>query len=117
MPAGIAPDSYDEYVNRFTKPWNDYLIKRLLEEVEVRASPLQRVLDVGTGTARTLIELSRHTLFKKCKLIGIDFFEEMVEQARQIIIGYGLQEHIEIQHGDVHHIDLPDNSIDIIFLS
>lgn len=115
MPAGISADQYDEYVTRFTKPWNDYLIQRLHEEAQSLLSTTKHILDVGTGTARTLIELAKSETFQNYQLIGLDFFADMVEQAKENIARHQLNNKITIIHGDVHEIIISNNSVDLVF--
>lgn len=114
-PAGINAKSYDEYATTYTKPWNIYLMKRIQDEIKSLKHPVKNMLDVGTGTAHTLIDLAQSKNLQQCKLIGIDFFEDMVNEARKNIIKKGLENRIEIIHGDVHEMHIPDNSIDLVF--
>src|SRR3990167_4951838 len=115
LPAEISADSYDEYVNKFTKPWNDYLIKRLEEEANQLICPLKCIVDVGTGTARTLIEIAKIPVFNDCRLIGLDFFADMIAQAQRNVADNGFQDRIKILHDDVHHMNIPDDSVDLVF--
>lgn len=77
--------------------------------------PLKKVLDVGTGTARTLIELAKHSKFQECSLIGIDFYQDMVDIAEKLVAEYKLSKHITITHADVHQMPFNDDSIELIF--
>ena len=115
MPAGVSADQYDEYVTKYTKPWNDYLIERIHEEIESLEATSKCIVDVGTGTAHTLIEMAKSESFHDFRLIGLDFFEDMVEQAKENIASHGLETRIEVIHGDVHQMNIPDDSVDLVF--
>lgn len=114
-PAGVPAISYDAYVEAFTKPWNDWLIERILTEAKELSRFPQNILDVGTGSARTLIELTKHPEVENVELIGVDFFEDMVEQAKNNVAKHHVSHKIKIIHGDIHALPLPDNHIDLIF--
>lgn len=114
VPAEIKPEDYDVYTDQFTKPWNAHLIRRICEEVKDLNITRCNLLDIGTGTARTLIEMSEVDLLKDIKFIGVDFFEDMVKQAQKNVKQYHLENRISIQKGDVHQLNFLDDFFEII---
>jgi len=80
-------------------------------ESAVRGLPIQpgdRILEVGVGTGEALPLYPRH-----CEILGIDFSHGMLEKARTRIQKYQL-DHVTLQRMDAAHMDLLDNSFDIV---
>jgi len=64
------------------------------------------ILDIGCGEGIMLEKLIRHYPHKK--IIGLDIMPENI----QICTNLGLP----IQLGDIYHLDIPNNSIDVVIL-
>jgi ubiquinone/menaquinone biosynthesis C-methylase UbiE len=66
------------------------------------------VLDVGTGTGRAAILLTRDG----AHVTGVDASEEMLAIAR----GRTTEEHLDVRflQGDAHHLEFPDRSFDVV---
>lgn len=72
----------------------------------------QLVLDVATGTGD--VAIMTHQLIKPKKIIGIDISDGMLELGREKIRKQGLEQVIELQHGDSETIHFPNNHFDAI---
>lgn len=107
-PAEVNADTYDHYVDAFTLEWNRNLVQRVEHELAQRRIASGRLLDVGTGTARTLIELARVPSLAPLGFVGVDYFDDMVQRAEQNVRAEGLGERIEIRAGDVHALPFDD---------
>src|SRR5216684_9300709 len=70
----------------------------------------KRILDLGCGTGR-FSEALRSRF--EAEVIGIDPSKKMLEQARNKLSG----SRIRYEHGRGESIPLPDNSVDLIFMS
>lgn len=113
-PAEIKAFDYDVYADQYTKPWNDHLIQRIKEEAEALGLSHGKLLDIGTGTARTLIELSKEPQLANMKFIGVDYFKDMVATAKNNVKQYQLEVRVSIYQGDVHQLAFFDNAFEII---
>ncbi|KWK05965.1 SAM-dependent methyltransferase [Burkholderia ubonensis] len=109
-PAEVNADTYDHYVDAFTLEWNRNLVQRVEQELAQRRIASGRLLDVGTGTARTLIELARVPSLAPLGFVGVDYYDDMVQRAEQNVRAEGLGERIEIRAGDVHALPFDDGT-------
>ncbi len=69
----------------------------------------ENILDVGVGTG-----LSLPFYPQDCKVVGIDFCEEMLEKGR-VRLDRQAMPHIELMQMDAMKMDFPDNTFDSIF--
>jgi ubiquinone/menaquinone biosynthesis C-methylase UbiE len=104
---------YDQYTERFVAVYDAGMIERLLEERRMREAE-GILLDVGTGTARLLIKIAAVPEFKDVRLIGIDYFQDMVDEAAKAVAESNLQDRIELRQADAHHLPYADNFADYI---
>ncbi len=80
-------------------------------ESAVRGLPIQpgdRVLEVGVGTGEALPLYPSH-----CEILGIDFSEGMLKQARKRIRNYQL-DNVTLERMDAAHMTLDSDSFDIV---
>jgi ubiquinone/menaquinone biosynthesis C-methylase UbiE len=91
----MTAEQYDAYTATAVDPWDDLLIGRLL--------------DIGTGTAVVLVKLCEVGPFAEVELIGSDFFEDMVAQARRRVEAAGVSGRVRIDQEDVHALSYPDD--------
>ncbi|MGF1547836.1 MAG: class I SAM-dependent methyltransferase [Thiotrichales bacterium] len=68
---------------------------RLLAEIPLVAG--ERVLEIGCGTARNLIQLARR--YPETHLFGLDASERMLETARDQLTRWGLQDRVSLRQG------------------
>lgn len=106
-----SAESYDKYTEGFVQVYDDGMVKRLLQEGAARGGVL---LDVGTGTARLLIKLARVPLLEDLRLIGIDYYQDMVDEALKAVAGAGLGGRVEVMQADAHDLPFPDAFADFV---
>ncbi|HEX3972868.1 MAG TPA: class I SAM-dependent methyltransferase [Stellaceae bacterium] len=99
-----------------TDVWAVHVVRRALRDL-LRLMPDRRthrfpvVLDAGCGWGRALRFLKHY--FHPDQLIGIDIDTALVARAKQRAAAEGLV--AELRVGDVVHLDIADESIDLIF--
>lgn len=75
---------------------------------QLAVQPGERVLEVGVGTGVAL-PLYPH----EASIVGIDYSEGMLEQARQRVERHGLR-NVELRRMDAMQMDFPDSSFDAV---
>ena len=69
-----------------------------------------RLLDVGTGTAQLLIKMAQDHRFNTYELIGTDFFQDMLDRAREAIADAAVDvSRIQLDQNDVHDMPYDDD--------
>jgi len=108
-----SAEKYEEVVGTLTEIWDKLLIFRIKSELgSVKKSGT--MLDVGMGSGIILRNIARDKFFDGFNLIGIDYFEDMVEIAAKKIADEKITHRINAAQGDASHLDFDDNSIDVI---
>lgn len=112
---GHAAQHYDD-VAVLQRQTGDELLERLSL---VTLKPM-RIVDLGAGTGRNLVQLA--TRYPKAEVIGLDIAPTMLQQARQAFNhSLGLKRWLPKQKkpiliaGDAEHLPLRDNSVDLVF--
>lgn len=101
-PLGPTYDRYARLLSFGQDPrWRRFLVSR----VEVGAE--DTVLDVATGTAAVAIEMTRH---RGCHVVGLDQSPEMLDAGRRRVEAAGLEERIELVHGNAERLPFEDAS-------
>jgi len=72
----------------------------------------ENVLDLGSGAGFDAF-LSAMKVGKNGLVIGVDMTPEMVEKAKENTEKLGVN-NVEFRHGDIEHLPVDDNSIDVI---
>jgi ubiquinone/menaquinone biosynthesis C-methylase UbiE len=85
--------------------------KELLDRLGIVADDY--VLDVGCGTARDLVELVQS---KRCRAVGIDRSEKMVEMAQNRIKKQNLQDRITVLKGDAQNLPFINSNFDVVYI-
>jgi len=92
-------------------PYHAYKRKKMLKHFLERVSFAERtVLEVGCGPGGNLRLIAER--FSPRRLIGVDISEEMLEIARERLVGY---HNVELQETDSGHLNLPDRVADVSF--
>ena len=105
----IAP--YYDFLNHFLSlgidiRWRNKAIDHL------KPSQPKHILDVATGTGDLAITIANR--LNPSKVMGLDISKEMLEVGRKKIKKKGLDELIELQHGDSENMPFEDNTFDAI---
>lgn len=85
------------------------LTERLGKLLDLR--PGQRVLDVASGTGASAVYLAEKF---GCEVVGIDYSEELVGQARRRAHEAGLAHLVRFELGDSEKLPFPDGSFDAL---
>jgi len=72
-----------------------------------------RVLALGCGTGVEVRALRQRPEFNG-EIVGVDQSPRLIEEARRLTTEEGLDHDIEYRVGDAHHLDLPDESFDVV---
>lgn len=76
------------------------------------AKPGETVLDLGSGAGLDCFLASR-AVGESGRVIGVDMTAEMIEKARTNAAGGGYR-NVEFRLGEIEHLPVPDNSVDLI---
>src|SRR5712692_1674352 len=76
-------------------------------------NPGETVLDLGSGGGIDVL-LSARRVGPTGKVYGLDMTDEMLALARENQRKAGVAENVEFLKGEIEHIPLPDNSVDVI---
>jgi len=73
--------------------------------------PEMSILDVGCGPGSISVDMGRHV--PKGRVVGMDSSPDLISEGRAFAIQQGVT-NVEFQVGDVHALDFPDNTFDIV---
>ena len=82
----------------------------------LKASPGEKVLEIGFGTGRALVELARR-VGKSGRVCGIDLSPEMVKRSRDRIEDADLGDRVTLTAGDAVDLPYADRTFDALFMS
>ncbi len=107
---------YDRYTAGFVQAYDFILIRRLIQESQYQQSELARLeaLDVGSGTARLLLQVALSQQLRFLQLTSLDYFSDMVDQARENVRACGLELRIRVVQGDAHALPFGTDTFDIV---
>lgn len=98
-----------------TNIWFHYVLREavldLSQLLRHSISAPSQILDVGCHQGLAFQLLEQH--FQPRRIIGIDIDKEQISFARDA--AKRCQCPVKVEHGTVYHLNLPDNSIDVIF--
>lgn len=80
------------------------------------AQPGQKILEIGFGTGRCLVDLAR-SAGPAGAVFGMDLSEKMLEIAEKRICEEGLDKRVRLFCGDALHLPCPSEILDGIFMS
>jgi len=110
-----SAEDYDWYTRQALQEYDDGMMRRLRQEQWLMRCAEPRLLDIGTGTARLLIRMIQDPQFASYELIGTDFFEDMLDEAREAIAESGVDaSRIQLDHNDVHNMPYDDDFAHLI---
>jgi len=108
----------DSYFEEHAHEWNDIRSLHVPEsDVEqalvalVEDHEVDDLLDIGTGTGRILSLLAP----RAARATGIDRSHEMLAIARAALAAPEFR-HLQLRHGDMYRLAVPDRSIDLVVL-
>jgi ubiquinone/menaquinone biosynthesis C-methylase UbiE len=102
------PDESEAYDDMDHAAVNEAFVRDLLSGGEIG----EKVLDLGTGTARIPIELcKRH---EDCSVIACDAAISMLELAKIIVAVEGCEHRIQLAHVDAKQLELEDGVADCV---
>ncbi|MFW5880768.1 MAG: class I SAM-dependent methyltransferase, partial [Spirochaetota bacterium] len=115
-PRGEAARNYDRLSRTYdlvtSSEWP--FIAEGLELLDAR--PGERVLEIGFGTGRALVELAR-AVGERGLVCGIDISPEMVRLSRQKLAEYGLESRVNLETEDAYHLPYEADRFDALFMS
>ncbi len=86
---------YQRYIYDLTRKYFLFGRDRLIRELDLR--PGESVVEIGCGTARNLICMSRR--YPGARFYGLDASQEMLKTAARNIARAGLEDRIQLLHG------------------
>ena len=92
---------FDDMLER-SIPFYDTVRQLEIALILANEAPAKRVVDLGSSTAKFLIELS-NSMTTPMELVGIDKSEAMVERARKKAEAFGV--HVDLRIGDIVSYD------------
>ena len=100
---------YDNYAGRYIMPEYRYFVRKILR----RGIRSGRVLDIGTGSGRLAVELSRS---RNCDflVVGLDLSEDMLQKARENIRAAGVSDRTHLVLATADKLPFPDKSFDLV---
>jgi ubiquinone/menaquinone biosynthesis C-methylase UbiE len=75
--------------------------------------PTAHILELGCGTGVVLRALAQRTGFSG-RLVGVDQSPVLIAAARRLAAEEGVDQHMEFQVGDVHHLVIAESSFDAV---
>jgi len=114
-------DETRAFYNKIAKAY-DLLAERSEEPVRraglemLRAQAGERMLEIGFGTGRSLIDLAR-AVGPSGQVFGIDLSEEMLRISRELVQKEGMGRQVELTCGDALRLPYSSASFDGIFMS
>jgi len=114
LPVAYSADEYDNYTAHAVDEFDDRMLRRIRLELRFMRKGPRRLVDVGTGTAQLLVQIAASPHFANIEIVGTDYFEDMVDKARETVRNRGLQRRIRIDRNDVHAMPYADDFADFV---
>lgn len=108
-----TPDDYEVLIGKLGRPWDDIYLERLHDELQPEGKK-GIMLDVGIGTGLIPREMAQMEEYAGYKIIGLDYYEDMVETCLEKVREEGLEDRIEVVQGDAADLPFPDNHFDVV---
>jgi ubiquinone/menaquinone biosynthesis C-methylase UbiE len=114
LPVAYSADEYDKYTANSVDEFDDRMLRRIRLELRFMGKGPRRLVDVGTGTAQLPVQIASSPHFSNFEIVGTDYFDDMVDKARETVGRRGLQQRIRIDRNDVHAMPYPDEFTDFV---
>jgi SAM-dependent methyltransferase len=108
----------DEAARAATTAWlEEQALDPFIREVAIRSHarldlrPGESVLEMGCGTGVFLPALAR-AVGESGRVVGLDHAPAFLDASRTRLAGAGLEDRVELVHGDAHRLPFPDGSFD-----
>jgi ubiquinone/menaquinone biosynthesis C-methylase UbiE len=101
---------YDLLAERSEQPVRQAGLKMLA------VRPGEKVLEIGFGTGRSLIELAQ-AVGPTGRVFGIDLSKKMLEVAQRLVREKDLEQRVELTRGDALHLPYGTETLDGVFMS
>ncbi len=88
------------------------VVRKMLELAG--AGPDDIVYDLGCGDGRVLVTAVKEFGVKRA--VGVEIREDLVKEAKRRVASEGLEDRIEIIHGDMFEVDISDATLVTLFL-
>jgi ubiquinone/menaquinone biosynthesis C-methylase UbiE len=108
LPVRDTAEDYDRYTANFVDLYDRAMIKSIKKQY-LKCVGDGVLVDIGTGTAQLLVKMCAVEELSGLKMIGTEFFDDMVERAQQTVRESGLEERITIDKADVHDMPYPSD--------
>lgn len=82
--------------------WTEVVLPQAPETL-TRLEAGGRLLDVGAGAGSALLHYARR--FPRSRIVGIELDEPSLALARHAVADAGLDDRVEVRHGDANHLD------------
>ena len=107
--------SIERIIDRLEKRAKDKIFTSLFDKyiAELAIPHSAHVLEIGCGTGANLRFLARNESFAG-KAYGIDQSQAFIDAASRYAREEGVAEQIELCVGDIHDLDYPDNTFDVV---
>ncbi len=88
------------------------LYAKIADDLVREIGAAERILDIGCGPGRLLVELARR--FPDARLTGVDLDPAMLAAARERLMAEGLDDRVELLVADAVSLPLPDDAFDLV---
>lgn len=109
-----SAEDYDRYTERSVEVYDRGMIRRIRLEDKFRRKVPRTLVDIGTGTAQLLVKVAACPELAHYRLIGTDFFHDMLDSAEATVERHGLHGRIAIEWADVHDLPYDDHFADLV---
>jgi ubiquinone/menaquinone biosynthesis C-methylase UbiE len=101
-------EDYDRFTSGFVEFYDKSMIDSIKKAYRKRVGH-GVLVDIGTGTAQLLVKMCGVEELSELKIIGTEYFDDMVERARRTVKESGLEDRITIDKADVHDMPYPSD--------